>query len=187
MIKTVRLVINLALLSLLAVTAFASVPATEIHVYVTTNLNTITWHVTNLTDDSSGFKLVRLDWLYPKYSITNKTTNTLPKLPWSFATEQLASNVEDYPLADNAVSWYTTVENGLGYNDKMDFTIESVPPVSTQEPYPVFVLWQRRVAPNGEAFDIGIGVTDVVPEPGSILALASGLIGMGGLITRRRK
>lgn len=79
----------------------------------------------------------------------------------------------------------TTVANGLGYGDSMDFTILSGPLVVDQQPFPLHIMWQRLAAdaPPGEPMSMDVGV---VPEPGSLLALFCGLNGIGAAALKRR-
>lgn len=179
----IKFITGLALL-LLVTTAFATIPTQSIKVTVSTDttLNTMSWNVTNLTSDTSGFKLVRLDWLYPIYDVSN----VAPSSPWLFAKFQIAPDEAAGLLVTNAVSWATTVANGLGFNQSMSFTIHSVPPVVLQQPMPLHLVWQRSLAdtPPGEPSDMSTGLT---PEPSSLIAICAGLLGVGGLLVRRKR
>ena len=184
MTKAFKLVVILALLSLLASAAFAVIPAPLLNVSVSTDTvnNTLTWHVTNLTSATEGFKLVRIDWLYPVYDVSN-----IAPTSWSFAKNQIAPDEVNDTDSVTAVTWKTTVANGLDYNQSMDFTIHSVPPVVDQkDPFPLHVAWQRTMlnTPDGEPSSMDIGV---VPEPESFLVLTTGIMGICGLTLRKRK
>lgn len=165
-----------------SVLAVVPSPLYNVTTSIDTGANTMTWHVTNLTDDTSGFSLVRMDWLYPIYDIDNVE----PASPWSFAKYQLAPDDWSGGFSTSAVSWMTSVSNGMGYGDSLDFTIHSVPPVVDQEPLPLHLMWQRLAAntPKGEPTTMDVGV---VPEPSSLLVLIGGISGLGTMAWRRRK
>ena len=182
----VRLLTFAAVLMLIlsCVSSFASVPVPvpDIDVSVSVSVNsptdTISWDITNLTEsDFSGYRLIRVDWLYPIYPVS-------PSGPaWYFAEHQLAPDDWNMTFAFDAVSWITNYATGLEYGDSEIFSIISGIPVSEQlDLYPLHLVWQRP-PDYGNPYTIDTGV---VPEPASILMLLFGAGGIGSLVWRRK-
>lgn len=89
---------------------------------------------------------------------------------------------------DRSVGWHTARIVGNAANSTFDFYIDGIlsgtAPLGADVTFDWVVLGSGLTSTHGMNFDnVSVGV---VPEPGSLLALAGGLSGFAGLVLRRK-